>query len=203
MSETRDISKKIFIITLITCVAVSTILAGILATYLAKTNDLETQLSTNDQQIADLNSTIYSLNSQIINLQTELNQANTQIASLQGLQGNYQTLLDSYLSIITLQSSGYLLNGATFSLNANQSSQVVLEYLEYAGYVNIIIDSNSTTTYIRIIYDSFGVNFDQKIILGEDGSAALPILPGEVEIIMGNEEADNIVAGIVTINYVY
>jgi type II secretory pathway pseudopilin PulG len=203
MSEIKYISKKIFVLVLIVFIVVSIILVGILVTYLPRVSDLETQLSEKDQQIANLNTTISGLNSQIIDLQTDLSQANNEITSLQGLHGNYQTLIDSYISIITLQSSGYLLNGATFSQNANQTSQAVLQLLEYAGYVTIVIESNSTTTYTQVIYNSLGVSFNQKITVGESGSAAFPILPGDVEINIGNEESENIVSGIVTVNYIY
>jgi type II secretory pathway pseudopilin PulG len=203
MSEIKYINKKIFVLVLIVFIVVSIILVGILVTYLPRVSDLETQLSEKDQQIANLNTTISGLNSQIIDLQTDLSQANNEITSLQGLHGNYQTLIDSYISIITLQSSGYLLNGATFSQNANQTSQAVLQLLEYAGYVTIVIESNSTTTYTQVIYNSLGVSFNQKITVGESGSAAFPILPGDVEINIGNEESENIVSGIVTVNYIY
>ena len=203
MGEVKYINNKIFIITLIACIAVSAVLIGIFATFLLKVGDLETQLTQKDQQMVDSNSTIASLNSQIIGLQTDLSEADSQITSLTALQTNYQALIDSYVSIITLQSSGYLLNGATFSQNANQTSQGVIQLLEYAGYVTVSLESNNTTTYVQVIYNAFGVNFNQKITLGESGAAAFPVLPSEVEIIIGNEESEDIVSGVITINYVY
>lgn len=207
MSEAKHISKNLFIITLIVCITVSIVLSGILVTYLAKSNDLEAQIFKKDQQIAAFNSTIYSVNSQIANLQADLTQANDQITSLQEIltnfQTNYQTVLDDYLGIINLAVTDSLFNNAVLSQTANQTSTAFLDQIKYAGYMYVYIESNSTTTYAQIIYDEFGVNFNQKITIGEVGSASFPVLPGELEILIGNEETIDSVSGYVTISYVY
>lgn len=200
MSEKKVVGKNIFIATLIICIAVSIGLVSVLVTYLPVVSNLESQLVEKDQELTNLNTTITNLSLQTIALQEDLDQANAAVALL---QGNYQSVIDSYLNIIYLQTSGYLLNQAGFSQNGNETTQVFYSELEYAGYVSVNVESNSTTTYVQVIYDSYGVNFNQKITIGESGSTAFPILPGEVEINIGNEESINGVSCTTTINYVY
>ena len=200
MSEKKVVGKNIFIATLIICIAVSIGLVSVLVTYLPVVSSLESQLVEKDQELTNLNTTITNLSLQTIALQEDLDQANAAVALL---QGNYQSVIDSYLNIIYLQTSGYLLNQAGFSQNGNETTQVFYSELEYAGYVSVNVESNSTTTYVQVIYDSYGVNFNQKITIGESGSTAFPILPGEVEINIGNEESINGVSCTTTINYVY
>lgn len=112
-------------------------------------------------------------------------------------------VLDLQNRIITLQESGYLVNGVSFTQNATLTHQVYNGLLEYTGYVQINAKSNSTTTYVKIIYNSFGTNINQKITIGESGTISFPILPSEVEIVVGNDEIINGVTGIITINYIY
>jgi TolA-binding protein len=200
VNDKKVIGQNVFIATIIACIVVAVALAGVLAIYLPMVSNLESQLTEKDQELTNLNTTITNLSLQMINLENQLEQANNAIASL---RGNYDEVIQSYLNIIYLQSSGLLISGADFSQNANQSAQVFLQPLEYAGFVRIDIESNSTTTYAQVIYNSLGVNFNQKITIGESGSASFPVLPGEIEILVGNEESNNSVSGIVTANYVY
>lgn len=95
------------------------------------------------------------------------------------------------------------MDGAILSQSANQTSQAVFLQLDYAGYVIVYVESNSTSTYAQVIYDAFGVNYNQKITVGENGAAAFPVLPSEVEILIGNEETVDDVSGSVSIDYVY
>jgi hypothetical protein len=200
MSEKKVVGKNIFVITLIICIAVSVGLVAMLATYLPTISNLESELIEKDQELTNLNTTITNLSLQMIALEDQITQKNSEITSL---RGNYETVLDLQNRIITLQESGYLANGVSFSQNATLTHQVYNGLLEYAGYIQINAQSNSTTTYVKIVYDSFGTNVNQKIIIGESGTISFPILPGEVEIIVGNDESINVVNGIITINYVY
>jgi hypothetical protein len=200
VNDKKVVGQNIFIATIIACIVVAVALVGVLAIYLPMVSNLESQITEKDQEALSLNITITNLSLQMINLENQLEQANNAIASL---QGNYDEVIQSYLNIIYLQSSGLLLSGQGFSQNANQSAQVFLQPLEYAGYIVINVESNSTTTYAQVIYNSVGVNFNQKITVGENGSASFPVLPGEIEILVGNEESINSVSGIVTANYVY
>lgn len=175
-------------------------LVGVILYHFSIVGNLETQLTEKDQNIENLNSTITALNLQLIDLEDQLEQVNGVLISL---QSNYQDTIQSYLRIITLQESGYLISGFDFSQGANESTQIFLSPLEYAGFIAVNVESNSTTTFVQVVYDSFGVGFDQKIIVGEDGVASFPILPGDIEIYVGNQESVDGVAGIVTVNYIY
>lgn len=188
-----------FIITIF-CVMLLVGLVGVILYHFSIVGNLETQLNEKDQNIENLNSTITALNLQIIDLEDQLEQVNSVLISL---QSNYQDSIQSYLRIITLQESGYLISGFDFSQTANESTQIFLSPLEYAGFVAVNVESNSTTTFVQVVYDSFGVGFDQKILVGEDGVASFPILPGDVEIYVGNQESTDSVSGTVTVNYIY
>ena len=200
MSEKKVVGRNIFVITLIICIVVSVGLVAMLATYLPTVSNLESELIEKDQELTNLNTTITNLSLQMIALEDQITQKNSEITSL---RGNYETVLDLQNRILTLQESGYLVNGVSFSQNATLTHQVYNGLLEYTGYVQINAQSNSTTTYVKIIYNSFGTNINQKITIGESGTISFPILPGEVEIIVGNDESINGVTGIITINYIY
>lgn len=203
MIESKFISKKILMVILIVFIGISIVISGILLSYLSKVSDLEMQLNEKNLQISAFNSTIVGLNSQLMDLHTDLTQANDQIISMQRLLTDYQTSIDSYLRIVNLAVSEPLMDGAILSQSANQTSLAVFLQLDYAGYVIVYVESNSTSTYAQVIYDAFGVNYNQKITVGENGAAAFPVLPSEVEILIGNEETVDDVSGSVSIDYVY
>lgn len=200
MTIGKLVTKNNFFILFILSMMLLVGLVGVVFYHFSSIADFESRLAEKDQTSANLNSTINNLSVQIIDLENQLEQANNAMASL---QGNYDDTIQSYIRIITLQASGLLINGAGFSQNANESTQMFFSPLEYAGYIAVNVVSNSSTTYIQVIYDSFGVNFNQQISVGESGVASFPILPGIVEILVGNEEIASSVAGTVTINYVY
>ena len=98
--------------------------------------------------------------------------------------------IEDNLNIIYLNASGALLQPTTFTQDANSSAILPLftNLLEYSGLVIVDIQSNSNTTYAQVIYDSFGVNFNQNVTVGTSGRAYFPVLPGGLEIKIGNKE---------------
>jgi predicted PurR-regulated permease PerM len=75
----------------------------------------------------------------------------------------------------------------------------------YAGYVSVQVHSSTTdNTYVRVIYSSHGVNYDNQIIVGASGTAVFPLLPSSsIEIRVGNSNWLNGATETVTIVYCY
>jgi hypothetical protein len=75
----------------------------------------------------------------------------------------------------------------------------------YAGYVWVNVQTSTTTnTYVRVIYSSHGVNYDNHIEVGTGGTAVFPILPASnIEIRVGNTNLFNAASETVSITYYY
>jgi hypothetical protein len=86
---------------------------------------------------------------------------------------------------------------------ADANTTIFTNVIYYAGYVSVDVQSNSTTTYVEVIYSSYGVNYDNSVTVGTSGTAAFPVLPGSVEIRVGNTETVDSVNATVTATYYY
>ena len=130
----------------------------------------------------DKNNTITYLNSQIQTLTTQKNQ---------------------FQDIVNLAKSTIWIKSQTVSQRAN--SYIYWTFpANYAGYVSVTIESStSPNTYVRIIYSSHGVNYDNQIIVGTSGTAIFPILPASIEIRIGNRNFLGGATETVTITYYY
>lgn len=77
-------------------------------------------------------------------------------------------------------------------------------YAPYAGYVIVRVESSTTeNTYVRAIWSSCGVNYDQSITVRARGVAVFPVLPGSIEIRVGNTNWFSGATETVTIIYFY
>ena len=193
--------KKIFGRTMVIalgmiCIVLVAGLVGAIAVYMPMVNSLESQIAEKDNTILSLTSQVLSLTSQVSSLQDSLNQSNTSIVALQ------QAIL-YYRSIIYLNESGYLFATQTLTQNANTSTIVYNNMLEYAGCVSVAVESSSNTTYAQVIYSSYGVNYDHNVTVGTSGTAVFPVLPGEIMVGVGNTELVDNVTATVTALYRY
>lgn len=200
--------KKIFGRTMVIalgmiCIILAAGLIGVIVVYMPMVSTLESQIAEKDNtilslnsQILSLNSQVSSLNSQVLSLQENLNQTNTNIAALQ------QAIL-SYRSIIYLNESGYLFAARTVTQDANSSTIVYTGAIDYAGYISVGVESNSTTTYVRVAYSYSEVNYDYNMTVGTNGVASFPVLPSQIQIIVGNTESVNATSATVTARYYY
>ena len=75
------------------------------------------------------------------------------------------------------------------SQNASTSTQLFQGGINYAGYIVVSAQSTSDTTYVQMLYNNYGVNFDYNVTVGTSGTAYFPVLPGEIEIRIGNTDA--------------
>ena len=201
MTENEDqkkfVSRTAVIAVAIICIVLGTSLIGVIAVYLPTVNNLNSQIAKKDKTMADLNSEISTLNSQVSSLEASIAQNNATIIQLNSSVEDSKELIDvldsqieDNLNIIYLNASGFLLQPTTFTQDANSSAMLPLftNLLEYSGVVIVDIQSTSNTTYAQVIYNSFGVNFNQNVTVGISGKAYFPVLPGGLEIRIGNTE---------------
>ncbi|MGB9914075.1 MAG: hypothetical protein ACPLIG_01895 [Candidatus Bathyarchaeales archaeon] len=199
----KAFGKTLVIALGLVCIILTAGLIGALAIYVPRTSSLGAQMAEKDStilslntQILSLNGQIASLNSQVSTLQEQLNQTNTSMAAL-------QSAIMSYRSILYLNESQYLFSARTVTQEANTTTVVYEGDLLYAGYISIGVESNSTTTYIRVVYSYAEVNYDCNVTVGTNGAAAFPVLPGPIQITVGNTESENIVTATLTARYRY
>ena len=195
--QKKVVNRTAAIAVAIICIILAASLVSVIAVYLPMVNNLNSQITEKNTEIADLNSEISTLNSQVSSLQASdaqnkgtIQQLNNTVQNLRDLIDNLDAQIEADLNIIYLNASGYLLEPTTLSQDANSSTILTLyaDQLEYAGLVRVDVQSTSNTTYAQVIYSSFGVNYDQNVIVGLSGAAYFPVLPGIVAVSIGNTE---------------
>ncbi len=157
----------------------------------------------NEAGISERDQTITSLNQQIASLQAQLEQVpdtsvyTQQISSLKSQINDLNDTLTSLNSeytdltdIVQLSKEGTLFSDG-FSQEVNTTSTIYTGTLKYAGYIVVEATSNTTSTYAQITYTFSEHTFSYNQTLGKDGTALFAMLPGAVELKIGNVgEAD-------------
>lgn len=144
------------------------------------------------------------MNATIASLQSSLNQSSSgsaakdaQIAAL-----NYQ--MSNLFNYLNLNVSSLLVYNASLYQNAGSNTSLYYEGVQFAGYITVQVESSSNTTYVKLAYSSYGVNFDSNMTVGTIGTVAFPVLPGLIDLRLGNTETGNsTIAAIVTATYTY
>jgi cell division protein FtsB len=214
MSQEKPFQKKsnIKVIALVVvCIILAASLIGIIAVYLP-----------NQAQIAEKDNTINSLKQQIAALELQLSQTpdattyQTQIASyvtqnaylnsqLSDLNDTLTYVYADYANlqrIIALSKSGVLYD-ATASQNANTSTTLWNDQLDYAGYIVVQATASSNTTYAQVLFTFGEAIFNYNQTLGTSGTAVFPVLPGIVEVRVGNTMASDANNATVKATYFY
>jgi uncharacterized coiled-coil protein SlyX len=207
IGKTKISWKTLAIALVLACIVLSAGLISAIAIYLPQVNSLESQIAEKNINIAALNSTVTSLHNQVASLQASLDQNNNTLTNLQATVTYLNSVLANYRNIVAMNMSEYLFTSQAYVQNQNESTSIFQDALQFAGYVGVAVQSSSNTTYVRLryYYASGLINYDQNVTLAESGSAYFPVLPGSVEIIIGNTDADtgDSVNGTVTAIYYY
>jgi len=181
--------KPVAIALVLVCIVLSAGLVSALAVYLPMVNDLESQAAEKDNAISALTSQITSLNAQLYLLQANLDESNNTISNLQEEIQILNSQIDYYFNILFLNASGYLFAGAPLTgQNASEYTVVFQDLLDYAGYVGVSVESTSSTTYVQLLYSYSEVNYNHNVTVATNGVAYFPVLPGPVEIRIGNTD---------------
>ena len=188
-------------------------------------NYLNSQVSTLQNQTAADTNNLNSLDAQLIQLQTWLNGNVSLLASLnQSATQSNTTLLNElyslanvgvglnitsgtmilYSNVTTLQPTVWV-NAQTVNNAADGFTNLGTFTASNAGYIFLNCTSNKPRTYARILYAANGVNFDSgEVTVGQNGTAIFPVLPAQVQVIIGNHAANAGAAGVtetVTVTY--
>jgi len=181
--------KPVAIALVLVCIVVSAGLVGVLAVYLPMVNDLNSQIAEKNADLATFTTQIGSLNAQVASLQSSLDQSNSTIENLQEGVETLNLQIQNYLNLLYLNASMYLFSQAPVSQNASTYTLLFQDTIQYAGYVGVNVQSTSNTTYVQALYSSFKVNYNNNVTVGFAGTAYFPVLPGTLEIIVGNTDA--------------
>ncbi len=201
--QKKIVSRTMVIALGLICIVLVAGLVGTIAVYMPMVNSLESQVAEKDSTISSLNSHVSSLYSQVSSLQADLEQANSTISDYKNAVQALNLRILNYLDIIYLNATEYLVSGIGFTQDASGYTIVWSNIREYAGYVSVAVESTSNTTYARVFYSSYGVNYDHNVTVGTSGIAVFPVLPGGIEVGVGNtEQVDNVTAT-VTALYTY
>jgi hypothetical protein len=180
--------------TLVTVLAITHVvllasLVGTIAIYFSAVNDLQAQLAEKDSVISSLNSQLSSIENSLFESRSGNLAKDSQIASLQ--------------NIINLNLSEVLVNNQHITQDANTSTYFVNNTIKCAGYVSVNVQSSTDTAYIELAYSSYGVNYDNKITVGTNGTAVFPVLPPLIEIRFGNTNPVETANATITAIYYY
>ena len=187
------------------CIVLLASVIGLIAFYLPKVSDLDSQIAEKNFNIAELNANITSLNAQVSDLQDNLEQKDSEITDLEEGLEYLNALTEHYLSILFINESSYLVAQRDIAMNADESTMIYQYGLDYAGYVSVNVESTSNTTYVQLLYSYKGVSYNQNATVAENGIAYFPVLPAVTEIWIGNTRKYNgdLVNATVTAVYYY
>jgi uncharacterized coiled-coil protein SlyX len=203
MGQRKIVSKAMVIALGLICIILAAGLVGAIAVYMPMVSNLESQIAEKNSTISSLNSQVSSLNSQVSSLQAEFDQVNSTIEDYKQALQDANLQFEAYLSIIYLNESGYLFAPLSFTLAANTSDVIYNGNIVYAGCVSVSVESSSNTTYVQVVYSSYGVNYNQNVTVGTGGSVAFPVLPGDITVVIGNTELVDDVTGTASAIYRY
>lgn len=165
---------------------------------------LQDSLSLATTQITSLQIQMAAAKSQADSLQGQLTTANNRIASLGNNISTQQAQIATYEKIIHLNQSSVKASALTVNQNAKQLSSVTSFYGDFAGFV-VITGTSTTSNGYLIVTDSFqGYPYNQmRYAFGNSGNIMLPVLPGNITVYFGNENAVNGATATLTVTYFY
>ena len=149
---------------------------------------LGSTMSSYDQTVGQNNDTVASLYSQLASKDALISSLRSQVDALNRTAeiGHFTTWKDA---VIAQNRSSY----TSWNFSA-----------DYAGYVYVYVYISTPTTWVRVLWTSRGVNYDNQITVGDpQGAAAFPVLPSpNIEVRIGNLDVFNSTEH-VTVTYVY
>jgi hypothetical protein len=128
-----------------------------------------------------------TLSAENADLHSQLTALNTTHQAYVDTHNHNDTEVDELLQIINLEKSDVLQENLTFIQNPGDT--ITFQYAkQYAGYLEVNVNSTSITTFVTVQYDAFEFSFDETQVMGRGGLAVFPILPSdEIDVIVGNE----------------
>ena len=204
MTQENSVQKKSnmkVIALVVVCVILAASLVGVIAVYVP--NNSQAQLKEKDNTISSLQTQINALEYKlsITNSTTYVSQIAYLNSQLSGLNDTLTSVYSDYASlqkIVRLGSSEVWYDNS-FNQDANTATTLGTAEVDYAGYVVVQATATANTTYAQVLYTYGGIDMDFNQTIGTSGTALFPLLPGTVEIRMGNinqSDANNVTATI-------
>jgi len=167
---------------------------GAIAYYSPIVNNQQNQInSLNNQGDARLN----SLNSQITQLQSEISNLQSQLLDTQKQLSDANNINGLHMTEVWLKDK---------TVNQDRGAGMWYQYTaDYAGYITVNIQSSTTSNqYVQVTWTSNGIDYSNKITVGNLGTAVFPVLPSnDVKVTIGNTNLLNGATATVTITYTY
>jgi hypothetical protein len=195
-SPKRIVNRTVTLALGLICIVLAAGVVGAIAFYSPMVTNLESQLTEKENLISSMNATITSLQNSLNQSSSSAATKDTQIAAL-----NYQ--ISNLFNYLNLNVTDLLVYNRTFSQDAGANTTIYYNTVQFAGYVTVAVQSSSNKTYVQLIYSSYAVNYNSTITVGTSGTAAFPVLPSYLAIIVGNTETEDAVGATVTATYTY
>jgi hypothetical protein len=202
-TQKKVVNRTMVIALGLTCLVLAAGLVGSIAVYMPMVNNLQSQIAEKDNTISSLNNTISSLNRTNQVLQNAISQLSLNQSDMESEIAYLNNMTANLINMTQLRVYGLLVYNQAVNQAADANTTIFTNAIYYAGYVSVAVQSNSTKTYVELAYSSYGVNYDNNVTVGTSGTAAFPVLPGSVEIRVGNTEAVDSVTATVTATYYY
>jgi predicted PurR-regulated permease PerM len=203
MSSTKTVSRNLAIVLAIIIAILLASLIGTIIYYSNLNRSLSSNAGASSQEISTLQSKIAELNQEINSLQSKINQQNQLISSLQSQNAELTQKINNLTNVVNLQEQTTLVYQQTINQPAGSYTYWNFQ-LQYAGYIVVYVYSSTTTnTYVEVVWNYNGINYDQSITVGASGSAAFPVLPTTVQVRVGNTNIFNGATETASIVYVY
>ncbi|BFH74067.1 hypothetical protein SJAV_20110 [Sulfurisphaera javensis] len=148
---------------------------------------------------------VASSNSNTTVLLQEIASLKAQISNLTSENQALQSEVNNLQSIVNLQNTRTIANDYTVNQPAGQYSTISFT-ANYAGYVTVnVLSSTTTKTTVTIVeYTNMGQTItSQTYNVGTSGTVVFPVLPGEIEVEVGNSNFFNGATETVTVTYTY
>ena len=198
--QRKVVGRTVAIVLVIVCVVLSASLIAAVAVYLPTASTINRLNSEN----AGLQGNMTSLTQQISNLQNTLAQREGSISNKDNQIANLTEEVNDLLDILYLNAAETPVPNQEFSLFPSENLTIWDGAVDFAGFFTVSVESSSSTTFVQMTYSSFGINFDQTIVVGTSGTAGFPVLPADnIKVILGNAELVDSVNGTVIVTYNY
>ena len=197
--------SNIKLITLaVVCIVLAAGFIGVLALYLSSNknpnSDLQSQITQKDNTIAALQAEVASLQAQV---SQSSNSSSSQISALNEQIATLNSQIEGYYNIATMNASETLVSQQTLIQDANSTTAVFSSLIYYPGYIGIQATASANTTFVEVDYNYGGSYFAYNKTIGVSGTAMFPVLPGELQIIVGNINQIDQNNATVTASYFY
>ena len=165
IKSNKMVSRKVAIALGIICIVLVALIAYFTVTGISATTSYNNLQNQNKQ-----------LQTWLIGNETLLNQTETNDTLLQNQNTNLTSQVNDLTSALYLEESTVWVDNQSLSQLPNSSTEMDF-FDDYAGYVSVNVTSTTFTTYVEAIYSAHGIDYDNRVIVGINGTAIFPVLP--------------------------